>query len=917
MSTEQVIIDKKYLEERYPADVLKAAMEWIDGLSAPTGIVGTWRVQRVMQTVRLDKDQKPVKTPVRIVRFAKGCPWALMHAAKDYLLSEAPYTGYIANGLDTGGKEIYKPVRTLWERDDGDSQMRQGIENQNRHTLTQELLDITVSDSDGVKLSENCTEETTAEYFWDMPGPPDNSEINSSVGVTMSVQGLNRQQDGTYNYMIVTRKTLAMVGDEITVDCTAFEKKTVQRMSGLRKSGDNYVDENGFIVNVPSPRCGNPESGEPEVQINAQQAEDCTWVLTIERTYANEGTVLQEQSAEVLTEKTYSKRTSAVKKPEKHIIPPDPVRGVTYKLDTQKRPDGRFEQTLTENTEKECPEHQVQKRRTLQGTTVTTVNLNMPTAAQLPDATVYTVGNTRTPSGRFNQEVTVSTPDELETRDECQKTIFRHTDSKSETISGAAKPSTEANTPGNGRTFQKSVRLTELGSYEVTDVVTTENYVKDAQVTKAVDLDAITSQTTDSSSRDDSTDIPDTAVGSSVSVKKTDGGLVDRTVVTSTLVSRKAGETETATIFERQSSTTQFTGDSNLEVNQVSAGDGVIKKIDTGLSRNGNCQKTETTTTELTVPEAEVSKQMTRRGLVTSKTTRNSKAGSPSTPDRVGESVSTRKTPGGLTDITEVSVAEAAGKIDVQATKDKFRTQVSKVENQMTEVQVDPPTFAKGFVRVKGCSLTDAGTYDVSETLTTAHAHREAYDWVDGKTHHYCVRYRNQPMSQVNTVDMSEASSSSVDEHVNEFGLYDGVITWTIGGGGGDGGGNSSSTHHSPHELTFIWCQRYYPPKNTRQVKTFSVNMSWKHGHDYTSYIEDTLNANVNRTTYGILATRLIGKPWADSEGTLKAEWVVVNLTGSIENSPWEKYDPKKHRMYGEYSGPDAVRALLEGIGRG
>lgn len=525
---EKTIINEEYLASKYDAEVLSAAENWIDGLSSMTGLADTWRVQRVIQALRIDKDGNLVKAPVRITRFAKGCPWALMNAAKDYLLSKAPYTGFIANGLDFGDKEVYKPVLTTWTRDDGDNQAKQGVENLNRHTLTQDLIDTTVEDMDAVKISENCTEETTADYYWDMPTPPSDDDVVSSVGVTVSVQGLQRQQDGTYNYTIVTKKALTLVGDEVTVECTAFGKSTLQTIYNLHKDGDVYVDENGEEVAIPAMTCGDPASGVPEVKIQPRQGEDCTWTLTIERQYANENVVARESSADELTGKQYTKTTVAVNKPEEHIKEHDAVKGVTYQLDTKKNPDGRYEQTLTEVTEKPCEVYSETIRSTVQGVMKTVTNKNMLTKAVAPEGKkIYTVENTRTKSGRYDQQISTTDIVDRENGKSCAKSVFEHQDTTMRVQS--TEPSDHTSDAGDGKTYARTVQLNEQGSYDVTDKVTTEIAVDNAVVKYEKTLHGMVESVTDKN-QVSALGSGGMTLGETRQSVKTDGGRWDNTV---------------------------------------------------------------------------------------------------------------------------------------------------------------------------------------------------------------------------------------------------------------------------------------------------------------------------------------------------------------------------------------------------
>ena len=89
------------------------AKDFIDRANGGTGPTGTWRLE-VLQKRFSPKAGREI--PIRIRRFLKGIPWAQVHDAIRYLISQAPYEGIIYNGVELDGK--YRPTLTQWRRDD-------------------------------------------------------------------------------------------------------------------------------------------------------------------------------------------------------------------------------------------------------------------------------------------------------------------------------------------------------------------------------------------------------------------------------------------------------------------------------------------------------------------------------------------------------------------------------------------------------------------------------------------------------------------------------------------------------------------------------------------------------------------------------------------------------------------------------
>jgi hypothetical protein len=169
----------------------------------------------------------------------------------------------------------------------------------------------------------------------------------------------------------------------------------------------------------------------------------------------------------------------------------------------------------------------------------------------------------------------------------------------------------------------------------------------------------------------------------------------------------------------------------------------------------------------------------------------------------------------------------------------------------------------------------------------TAKASRHDYDWEDETGSHHKVVFVNQPDSLAKTVIPKDADTSDANERKNEFGLYDGTLVWAYRNGSADQGETSAIKQGAP--VVGIGKFRKRRPWGYHQVKTFTIQLFWYLNGAYTSYINDTLSANISRKDQGIIVTKLISS-WVDGAGTRKAEWVAVKMTDST--SDWEDYNP-------------------------
>lgn len=165
----------------------------------------------------------------------------------------------------------------------------------------------------------------------------------------------------------------------------------------------------------------------------------------------------------------------------------------------------------------------------LTGTTTRTVNRNMKDKASDEGLGVgESVENAKTDGGRWNQTIVkVDREKTLDVLDTCQKTAFEHSHGKV-TVQGKKPDAVDVDAAADGKVQKKTVRLTEDGSYRVEDETTEETAVAGAVVEKRKTVSGVTTTTLD---RNQATaaETDGLAVGESVRVEKTPGGLYNNT----------------------------------------------------------------------------------------------------------------------------------------------------------------------------------------------------------------------------------------------------------------------------------------------------------------------------------------------------------------------------------------------------
>ena len=557
-------------------DFSQIAKDFIDRANGGTGPTGTWRLEVLQKRFSSNADRE---IPVRIRRFLKGIPWAQVHDAIRYLISQAPYEGIIYNGVELGGK--YRPTLTQWRRDD---QEQVGGNAQGSYTLIQDLIEVTDGDNLDTVSADSCSETEETKWVWDAPEIEKLPELpyDGSQGVTYAIRQVRRNEDGTFDYAIVRQVAKTKFSGWVVTECDKYSRVSVQvfdNVYGGLSDGDPFTDGT-TVLPIPAP-CWT-DAG-TLVQVSVAQNPDCTFRITVQKTEANpnvektsetrkgprgvvtsETTVatnpLPETGLELgeqvrnerrpdglydvthvkvskesvgdigsACERTVFEHQHAETRNEA-VRPEDEADfaggGKTYQVQSRATEEGTWDVTRTETTEIERKGAQKSKQKTLRGVTETTVDRNVNN----DDVTVTNIGDRvsveMTPGGKYNRTVTkVSKESVGDVGSNCERTVFQHTHVESENV--ASRPEKEADLAGGGKTYQVQSRATEEGTWDVSRTTVEEAKDVTAQHVMRKTLRGVTETTVTRSTSNSSVSVSE--IGDEVRVEQTPGGLWNRT----------------------------------------------------------------------------------------------------------------------------------------------------------------------------------------------------------------------------------------------------------------------------------------------------------------------------------------------------------------------------------------------------
>ena len=555
------------------------AKDFIDRANGGTGPTGTWRLEVLQKRLSANADGTPKdrEIPVRIRRFLKGIPWAQVHDAIRYLISQSPYKGIIYNGVELKGE--YRPTLTQWRRDD---QEQVGGNAQGSYTLIQDLIEVT-DDGDSLDTvsADSCSETEETTWVWDAP-EIEELPYDGSQGVTYAIRQVRRNEDGTFDYAIIKQVAKTKISGWKVTECDEYSKVSVRifdNVYGGLFDGDPFTDGTA-VLPIPAP-CEADDG--TLVQVSVAQNPDCTFRVTVQKTEAKLNVEKSSETRKGLRGVVTSETTVATYPlPETGLELGEQVRnelrpdglydvthvtvatedvgdvgsscgrtvfehqhaetrneasrpedeadfaggGKTYQVQSRATEEGTWDVTRTETTEIEQVGAQKTKQKTLRGVTETTVDRNVDNS----DVSVTNIGDRvsveMTPGGKYNRTVTkVSKEPVGAIGSNCETTVFEHRHVESENVPD--RPETEASSAGGGKTYQVQARATEEGTWDVSRTTVEETKDVTAQHVMRKTLRGVTETTITRSTSDSSVRVSE--IGDEVRVEQTPGGLWNRT----------------------------------------------------------------------------------------------------------------------------------------------------------------------------------------------------------------------------------------------------------------------------------------------------------------------------------------------------------------------------------------------------
>lgn len=416
------------------------------------------------------------------------------------------------------------------------------------------------------------------------------------------------------------------------------------------------------------------------------------------------------------------------------------------------------------------------KRRTVKGTVTSVLDRNQAQAVTAGEPEKgETLRSEKTPGGLHNNTVETFTHDEGEKKlvEQCQKTVFEHTDealkSKAALDEGETAEVAEA---AGGVIKSKTVRETEEG-VEITERTTTEKGVASAVVVKRGTVRGTVTSTTD---RNQVAALDGTPKkGETLRSETTPGGLHNNTTESFThdASPKMLVEQDTNTIFERTEET--LTGKAALDAGETvkvaDAAGGVIKSKTIRETEEG-VDVSERTVTEKAVAGAVVVKRGTLRGTVTSTTDRNQASALTAEP-KVGETLRSEKTPGGLhNNTTETVIPAQSGNVR----KECRRSVLTHTDISVDVVPIDTK-WVENEEKVNEDYQTaiikqEDGTADKQVVVTTHKPARKEKTWSDDQYDYVYCSYVNEPEPLMPASGEIRSASFAQNDHGSFNGSY-------------------------------------------------------------------------------------------------------------------------------------------------
>lgn len=744
--------------------IINEAKKWIDGLSDGTGAHGSWRLETIGKRYRYQSgdDGKRHRIPVRIRRFAKGIPWSLVFEALKYLESQAPYSGFLFNGVRVDAK--YRPTSTAWRRDD-----QENIDGnaQGSYTLVQDLVEDGFDDVLGIATSSSCSEEVVTQWHWD------SAQVEElpvgGQGCTYAIQSVRRNEDGTLDYALVRRTALTRYTPEHVQSSNEYETVYVQSWDNAYGTPDKFTDHEGNVLDIPSGKSIRFTHRPGLVSRRVVRNDDCTFRVDVERKvpYEVESSEVTSQQTAFAADRT-EESTAQV---EGLSAAPVPVNGTVTTHKTKKRPDGLYDNTVS--TRKELPVDNVvtEYRSTPRARIKTVTHKSRTTAAPINNVPMGdSVRNEMTDGGLWNVTTTTQEPRSgNHLRYEEEKTIFSRKTADTKTTTSVSIPA--GTSSGNGHVRSTTYVATDAGGYEVTYAETDELHVASAVVDRQKSAKGVVVRTTDRNQSSASSSV--SAGTPRVVVEKTDGG--SRNVTTTTLTPRSGSDrvmVESDAFSSTREETAISVSGSVAKVTAESSSGKVIRK----MSEVDDIGFTTTTTrivTEKSVPSAVVETQVKNRATVKKVTSRN-QTSPVKTPTSPGTTVSSEMTPGSQYNTQTVTVSPRIGTVERMVDRaDAFKT-VREVTSVASSVHSGPATVVNGVVTAITSTVDEDGVVTQTKQVTTERIQSISRTTHTGKNIKETTEVYLESAHEVRDLDKDppEYSSVTLTRELTEGGLY-------------------------------------------------------------------------------------------------------------------------------------------------
>lgn len=733
------------------------AKKWVDSLQ------DRWRLQVLTKKFRVDpKTGVQTELPVRIRRFVEGMPWALVQDAIDYLLSQAPYSGIIFNGVPLEG--TYRPTITTWKRDDQDETVSKTSDRRTdgTYTLVQDLIDDHSSEKISVGSSASCSEEVVTEWHWDESAigslPPDAGE----QGVSYAIQAVSRNEDGTFDYALVCRRAKTQhAGRHVTVDDATSHVEVDSWNNLYGNSVDGFCDELGNPIQVPHPEF---EEG-TKLELRTSENDDCTF--RVEATWTS---VKKVESKRVTEKDQFREQQSVTTFGATDPLPdaPEPADGVVKRHENQLNPDGSMTTVESKDVEVPVSESVVEVMVGRKGVRRTVTDRNQEVPA---DTSSVDLGGSvrveKTPGKRFNNTVSTWIRSAfLKVADVCKIDLFSHRHSKTEAgLSEIPKDDDHVKDSGKGGVVKtRTTQMDEDGSITKIDETETEQKVLKARESWVYGLFGRRHRVENQHVAGPI--VPPqpsrSAVGKTITNERTPGGLYNtiEEEIDRTASPVEVGSGCERTVFEHTDTESERRPDGSDPGHVDEAGGGVHRRRTVELNDDGSSTVRTSVTEERPVEGAEVIYRRTAKAVFRRVTDRNVKTAAVP-PLAAGETQSHVTNPGGTRNVTKETIELTGGVDRGHCRRDIFSHEHDNVSvtKGVTADTTDTPAPGDGKSYSKESTVSDDGLVTTTLRETKENTVSDAQ-----------VSFERKPRGLVKTVLTKSGTTPARDPGVNNIG---------------------------------------------------------------------------------------------------------------------------------------------------